>query len=561
MVGQIFSAFLRKSAMFRLGIFAGLIGLLIGCGGGGDGTSSFSSVGDGAAGDGDIPPAVDQAPMATIFSPIDSFFNEGENIVFSGTGTDAEDGQLTDGALVWTSSMDGSIGNGATLITGGLTPGDHDITLTATDSNGASFSTVPVLVHVEPTRFLKIGPQTTGVTDASNAFDGDYGSAATITTSETEYIHFKAYIGGADTFLFRIKAGVSTIGSSLTIEGLTEEDAWQLVSDIALDTDKTVTVKVVDAQDYKDADGYINLRALLVNDQSPDTVPIYELWRVDPVFAQSWSTGVDDADWAFDGDRSQAAVINNPSITMESPTFLGFRTYVGSNQADTFTFNILLNSIGPPNSLVVEAEEMPSGNWKNVSYLSLDTTETRTVSVQNIQSYLDEDGYISLRTYWVGLKTPGTVVQIYEIWRNDPFLVGPKTTFAGPVVNAQRAVDSDLDSFAEIHYFWNELGHQDFLHLRAYVGDTSPIKFTIVAGMSAPPDAEVIVDGEYEPDHWSIIESFSIDDKETKRIELPNSREFVDADGYLNLRVRWDRWESDTMNQDAYIYEIQREED
>lgn len=68
----------------------------------------------------------------------------------------------------------------------------------------------------------------------------------------------------------------------------------------------------------------------------------------------------------------------------------------------------------------------------------------------------------------------------------------------------------------------------------------------------------MIVDGEYEPDHWSIIESFSIDDKETKSIELPNSREFVDADGYLNLRVRW---ESDSMNQDAYIYEIQREED
>ena len=41
-MGQLFSAFLRKSVMFRLGFLAGMIGILIGCGGGGDG---FSGVG------------------------------------------------------------------------------------------------------------------------------------------------------------------------------------------------------------------------------------------------------------------------------------------------------------------------------------------------------------------------------------------------------------------------------------------------------------------------------------------------------------------------------------
>ena len=108
-----------------------------------------------------------------------------------------------------------------------------------------------------------MGLQTTGVTDASNAFDGDLNTAATITTSETEFIHFKAYIGGEDTFLFQIKLGASTIGSSLAIEGLTSNDTWQPINDIDLDADKTVTVKVPDAQVYKDADGYINLRAFL----------------------------------------------------------------------------------------------------------------------------------------------------------------------------------------------------------------------------------------------------------------------------------------------------------
>jgi hypothetical protein len=56
----------------------------------------------------------------------------------------------------------------------------------------------------------------------------------------------------------------------------------------------------------------------------------------------------------------------------------------------------------------------------------------------------------------------------------------------------------------------------------------------------------------------SIIERISLDRLSTTTVELPNAREFVNADGYLSLRVRW---ESDSMNHDAYIYEIRREED
>jgi hypothetical protein len=539
---------LCRSVMVWVLILAGVGTLLFGCSSGGSSSSGTQN----------ITPEVNQSPTATIALPVNTSFNEGENIVFSGTGADAEDGQLNGNALVWTSSLDGIIGNGSNLVTSALSSGDHDITLSATDTNGATYTTARVSIRVEPTRFLKMGPQTTGVVDVYYAFDGDLDTAATITTDETATIQLKAFIGGADTFHFRAKLGASKLGSIIDIEGMDIDGKWQPVDEIDLPDDKTVMVKVLDAQTYTDAEGYINLRALLINGQSPDNVPVYEFWRDDPVYSESWSTGVENADLAFDGDRSMAAVINNPSTSPESANFLEFRTYVGWKQTDTFTFNILLNSIGPPNSLVIEAQEISSGNWKNVRYLSLDTTETRTVSVQNVQSYLDEDGYISLRIYWVGLKTPGTVVEVHEIWRNDPLLVGPKTTFAGPVVNAEWAVDGDIDSFAEIHYFWNELGHQDFLHLKAYMGDTSSTTFTIVAAMSAPPDAEVIVDGEYVTDQWSIIDQFSLNGKAATTIEVPTAREFVDADGYLNLRVRW---ESASMNHDAYIYEIRREED
>ncbi len=539
----------RKPVLVWFGMSAIIGGALLSCSSGGNGG------GDG--GNGNAPLPVNQGPTATISSPSGTFFKEGENIVFSGIVTDAEDGQLNDTALVWTSSIDGIIGNGATLISSSLSPGDQGITLSATDSDGAVYITEPISIHVEPTRFLKMGIQTNGVADAFYVFDGDHDTAATMSTAEAEFIHFKAYIGGADTFLFQIKLGAAGLGATLAIEGLTADDGWQPVSDIGLDVGKTVTIKVTDAQDYKDSEGYINLRALLVNGQSPDTVPLYELWRVDPIYAGTQTKGVDDSEMAFDGDRSTPATITEPSITIESGNFLHFKTYVGWGQPGTFTFNILLNRIKPGNYLVIEVEDISSGNWEFVEDLSLNTTEVIDVSIQDTQSYLDADGYINFRAYWVGVKAPGTIVEVYEIWRNDPFDVGPKTSF-GPVVSAEKAVDGNLDSFAEIHYFWGELGHNDFLHLKTYVGDTSPISFSIAAALSAPPGAEVIVDGEVEPDSWSVIQRITLDALSATTVELPSARAYVNADGYLSLRVRW---ESESMGHDAYIYEIWREVD
>ena len=561
MVFQQFLSILRKSAMFWLWMLAGAGGILVGCGGGGSSSASGSGV---------IPQTGNQSPIASISSPAGTFSEEeGENIIFNGTGTDAEDGQLNDGALVWTSSIDGPIGTGPTLITSALTPGDHDITLSATDSNGATRTTDPVLVRVEPTRFLKMGLQTTGALDASNAFDGFHDTAATLSTAVTELIHFKAYIGGADTFFFRIKLGASTPGSSLDIEGLAADDTWQFISDIELDADKIVTVKVVDAQAFKDTDGYINLRVRWFNGQSPDTVPVYELWRVDPVYAGNRTTGVVNVDLAFDGDRSSTrATIATSSSSIVSGNFLYFKAYVGVGPSNTFAFNISLNQIGPGHFLYIYVEDVTSGSWDFVKALPLDTAKVSAVLVGDdelspLDAYLDADGYLNLRAIWLG-PTSGLILEIYEIWRIDPFVVGPKTT-QDWVANPENAVDGDLGSYTIIFKFWDEIDefdpkvvHKDFLHLRTYMGDASPIRFSITAARSSPPVAELIVDGEYEPGNWSVIEQISLDDYATTSIELPNARDFVDADGNLSLRVRW---ESESTGHDAYIYEIRREEE
>ncbi|MFW6089196.1 MAG: leishmanolysin-related zinc metalloendopeptidase [Gemmatimonadota bacterium] len=82
-----------------------------------------------------------QAPEVTITSPADGGTSTlGEAVTFSGEATDSEDGAITGSALVWTSDLDGPIGTGAEFSRSDLSGGFHEITLTATDSEGASGS-------------------------------------------------------------------------------------------------------------------------------------------------------------------------------------------------------------------------------------------------------------------------------------------------------------------------------------------------------------------------------------------------------------------------------------
>ncbi len=71
---------------------------------------------------------------------------------FSGEGLDAEDGILSGISLVWSSNIDGTLGTGAVINTSTLTPGTHSISLTATDSKGASSSTsIIIFINQWPT--------------------------------------------------------------------------------------------------------------------------------------------------------------------------------------------------------------------------------------------------------------------------------------------------------------------------------------------------------------------------------------------------------------------------
>lgn len=528
--------FFHRSFKEWLGMLV-VCGMLLGCGGGGDTNTQ----------------AANQSPTASIVSPSGTYFKEGENIAFNGNGTDKEDGQLIGSALEWTSSVDGLLGTGSTLITSALTAGDHEITLTATDSEGDAHTTDPASIHIEQTRFVKMGFQTTGVTDASNAFDGDHDTAATIMTPDTEFIHFKAYVGDADTFLFKIKLGASTPGSRLAIQGLTTGGTGQLIKEINLDSNKTTTVKVINASQYIDIEGYINLRVRWEGGGDGDFATIFEMWRIEPVYAGLNTQGVINPEAAFDGnmDTISSAKIENPWGAGNRFDYLQFKAHVGP--LNTFTFSMLLNSIANDQFLVIDLETSP-GNWTLLTTLTLNSTDTKTITVSSAHDYTDINGYISLRARWVGYGSEN--VEIYEIWRTDPFYIGTKTVL-GYLPYTEKAVDGNLDSYAIIYYYWGEADRYDFLHIQAYSADPSISTFSIKTALSnSGYDSELIVEGESKPDVWSEIDRINVGNLGTTTIELLNSRKYINAAGALSLRIRW---YADSPQYDAYIYEIWKE--
>ncbi|MBK5187470.1 MAG: hypothetical protein JJD97_04445 [Gemmatimonadaceae bacterium] len=89
-----------------------------------------------------------QPPTAHITAPANNdVFTTGSSISFAGTGSDPEDGALTGASLVWTDNVAGQIGTGTSFSLSALAEGPHTITLTATDSKGATgTATVSIIV-------------------------------------------------------------------------------------------------------------------------------------------------------------------------------------------------------------------------------------------------------------------------------------------------------------------------------------------------------------------------------------------------------------------------------
>jgi hypothetical protein len=75
-------------------------------------------------------------PTLSITGPAsNSSLKQGDNITFTGTAIDAEDGTISNG-IEWSSDLDGALGTGESLNIATLRVGTHTISASITDSNG-----------------------------------------------------------------------------------------------------------------------------------------------------------------------------------------------------------------------------------------------------------------------------------------------------------------------------------------------------------------------------------------------------------------------------------------
>jgi hypothetical protein len=77
----------------------------------------------------------EQTPQAAITGPNGGSFRPGDLVWLQAIATDPEDGFLDGASVRWSSSRDGTLGNGASLPVFDLSVGTHTITMTATDSD------------------------------------------------------------------------------------------------------------------------------------------------------------------------------------------------------------------------------------------------------------------------------------------------------------------------------------------------------------------------------------------------------------------------------------------
>jgi hypothetical protein len=117
------------------------------------------------------------APVVTISAPANnSSFTQGASITFNGSASDTQDGSLS-ASLVWSSSINGTIGAGASFSTTALSVGTHTVTASVTDSGSLS-GQASITVTVTSASGFTLTATTTkvkGVNHANLAWSGATG--------------------------------------------------------------------------------------------------------------------------------------------------------------------------------------------------------------------------------------------------------------------------------------------------------------------------------------------------------------------------------------------------
>ena len=198
--------------------------------------------------------SISTSPTATITGPSDgSIYTEGDSISFSGSGSDAEDGTLSASSLVWTSDIDGEIGTGTSFTRDDLSVGTHTITLTATDSDGATGSdsvgiTVNPVGNTLPTATITSPSDGDTYTEGDSiSFSGSGSDAEDGTLSASSLVWTSSIDGEIGTGTSFTKSDLSVGAHTITLTAIDSEGATGNDSvGIAVESAPTYPYTVVD---------------------------------------------------------------------------------------------------------------------------------------------------------------------------------------------------------------------------------------------------------------------------------------------------------------------------
>ena len=168
------------------------------------------------------------APTVQITGPSNgASFTAGNNVTFTGTANDTQDGNLTS-ALAWTSSINGAIGSGGSFSTSALSVGTHTITASATDSGtltGSASITITInaasgiVLTVTKSKVKGVNTSNLSWQGAAGSVDVYRGTTKLTTTSASSYTDSTG-TKGAQTFSYQVcpaNAGPGTSGCSPTV--------------------------------------------------------------------------------------------------------------------------------------------------------------------------------------------------------------------------------------------------------------------------------------------------------------------------------------------------------
>jgi len=178
-------------------------------------------------------------PQLSIVSPANnSSFVVGSVVALNGTALDIEDGTLSQN-IAWSSSLDGSLGTGATLNVSTLRIGTHVMTASVSDSKGV-VSTATVTITIAPPfnqpptinvtapsngATFNIGTPVNFAGTASDAEDGNISNGISWTSSRNGLLGT-----GSSLTVSTLSAGVHTITASITDSGIKTATATRTIT-------------------------------------------------------------------------------------------------------------------------------------------------------------------------------------------------------------------------------------------------------------------------------------------------------------------------------------------